>query len=67
MKKSHLVIIVVAVLGGALLFYWYEWRPLSIKKACEEVATKLTAGFGSIGSSNSYEMEFERCLNRYGL
>lgn len=67
MKTSHFFVASIVVVAGAFLFYWYEYRPLSIRKTCEEVATSLTTGIRSVGFSNKYEMEFEQCLNRFGL
>lgn len=35
-KKQYIGIIVLLLLAGASAFYWYEWRPKGIKRACVE-------------------------------
>ncbi len=35
-KYSYSIIVVILILSG--LFYWFEWRPRSIKKDCSFVA-----------------------------
>ncbi len=39
-KTSILIVVVVAVLGGA--FYWYEWRPTQAKKECLKKASDFS-------------------------
>jgi hypothetical protein len=35
-KKQYIGLIVLLLLAGASAFYWYEWRPKEIKRACVE-------------------------------
>ena len=61
--KYWLIILLAAiVLGG--LFYWYEWRPISIIKNCERSA-RITESenMGLI----SYETAYKGCLRFFGL
>jgi hypothetical protein len=38
LKKYWWVILIIAVLGG--MFYWFQWRPTSIRKSCYRVSVK---------------------------
>ena len=69
-KTSILIVVVVAVLGGA--FYWYEWRPTQAKKECLKKAydfSKETLGEkASIDDINKiYDFIYKNCLRKKGL
>lgn len=56
---SVLIIIGIAILGGA--FYWFEYRPSRIRVECEHFA-------GSKGGSYSMKEDaYKFCLNSKGL
>lgn len=75
--KIILIIIILAVLGGA--FYWFEWRPSQIRKECY-FRLQIGGGFSKEKDENdlpSLKMlpvpsekadEFYRnCLREHGL
>lgn len=65
MKKDYLVLLIVALLIiGGLFFYWYEYRPYSIRKSC---ASELV-GIGSVKIGGPVkETNYENCLHSHGL
>lgn len=82
MKKQHYIIIVLAfvIIGGA--FYWYELRPLSLKKDCFTKAdtakqTALNADNNAVMSGleltkradydKIFNDEYSKCLMENGI
>ena len=54
----------ICLLVGGFLFYWYEYRPYSIKRAC----SIHLGGFRLLGASESQKKaEYENCLHSYGI
>jgi hypothetical protein len=72
MNKFTTLIIVVLILSlvGAA-FYWYEWRPQQIVKACNDVANKAKGARFVLGSEKEqterYKAAFELCTRSKGL
>ncbi|MBF8250177.1 MAG: hypothetical protein HW400_778 [Candidatus Levybacteria bacterium] len=61
MKYKKLFILIIIIVG-TLLFYWYEIRPSNIRKSCEyQVFSKNR--YSDTDSNNSYR----QCLIRNGL
>jgi len=74
MKKikeyKYILLIILLVLG--LAFYWFEFRPMTIKRSCSVV--EVTGSYvpvarrvDKIGYMKATEEEYEFCLQRYGL
>lgn len=61
-KKNTLIAIVVLLLATAL-FYWFQWRPSSIRKSCAEEATSKYRGYGSSMANNYYRL----CLVKHQM
>lgn len=69
MKKIYFIIIIITILTGSLLFYWYELRPAKIRIQCtEEINNK------GIVQKVEYNKEplkkvydYNECLQRNGL
>lgn len=65
-KNNKYIILTILVLG--LYFYWYEWRPVHIKKACYQIARESTLERGVIvNSENYFNGAYEMCLKEKGL
>lgn len=67
-KYKYVAVILVFILGSA--FYWFEWRPTQLTKACAEDAEfreyyqKLPDG---ISAGDAYDYFYNLCLNREGV
>ena len=63
--KISLLLIIVLAIGGA--FYWYELRPIQIKKECIEKYqfAFLNGDEGSLAKSD--EINYKKCLVENGL
>jgi len=72
--KKHWWVILIVVIGFGL-FYWFQLRPISIKKECNAVASDLSGeGFkaGKIvaqytGEPYFDEALYEKCLREHGI
>lgn len=69
MKKSYIsALFIIIVLLLASLFYWYEYRPTNIRKACYKVSRKLNlVAFGEEIADKEYDQKYNDCLKSYGL
>ncbi|MDP2926940.1 MAG: hypothetical protein Q8N65_02290 [bacterium] len=56
--KISFLVIVVAIAGGA--FYWYEWRPMQIRKECSKQLQRT-------GSLEARELFYKTCLRGKGI
>ncbi len=61
--KEYIIIIIIGVivLGGA--FYWFELRPLSIKKDCSWIGIRK----GLFDRREATSKEYDFCLRQHGL
>jgi hypothetical protein len=62
-KKYYPIFIIILIILGAV-FYWYEWRPMQIRRECYNTA-RLIWGKGS--GDLLFENEFKDCLLEHGL
>lgn len=53
-KHRNIILIILIILG--FVFYWYEWRPIKIRKECAEK---------HIGNLN--DIFYLNCIRRGGL
>lgn len=71
--KKYKGLIIIALIMG-LAFYWYEWRPTTIKEGCAQYADRV-AGNRIFGEDNipmeeiykTYDNTYENCLKSRGL
>lgn len=59
-KKYKWIIIIGLIIFG-LYFYWYEWRPYTIRKFCGETATRESRII------KLYDEFYKRCMNIQGF
>jgi len=80
-QYRSIILLVVIILGG--LFYWYEWRPVEVRKACSQKSQdeaikslKTRSEFSDkyekaaekgLMSKDDADFYYRRCLNKYGL
>ena len=74
MKKIVITTIVLTLIIGVWLFYWYEWRPSKISKECYQYSQE-----GEIQGDKSFTKEqwqnlkklqdilYKECLKEHGL
>lgn len=63
--KKHRGLIFTIFLIAGLAFYWYEYRPYSVKKLCYR---ESGTGFGLAKLSGVLDdKRYNDCLHRYGL
>lgn len=71
MKHKIPIIIFILLLIGALLFYWFQWRPSETRKECFKYAVdKAIKDSGSNDNTfkdEDYEFRLKYCLQREGL
>jgi len=76
MKKSVLILVIILV--GALLFYWFSYRPKQIRKECHQQAQEwsvIAVPFEEEPDVDKreklqyqkYEPEYRSCLRKNGL
>jgi len=72
--KKQILIGVTILLALVFLFYWFQWRPISIKKYCNEVAiTAMKKECHSDSDScresreREYDNSYQRCIREEGL
>ena len=59
------IIIILVVLAAVLLFYWYEWRPSRLVKACQSWSIdKAKSIEGDRIDVNYY---YKKCLREDGI
>lgn len=54
-KKWILIGVIVVLLIGGFLFYWYEYRPSQIKKECHPIAEEKARSLIIAGSETKTE------------
>lgn len=71
MKIMYFLLALVAIVG---LFYWFEWRPVQIKKTCNaEAESKMpnishSAYFEKNGGFlTQFNLLYDTCLRKKGL
>lgn len=75
-QYKYVILIGMAILG--LAFYWFEWRPMQIRKECAnwaiETINKNNAGRGYVPvaeradrNHKDFDGYYERCLKEKGL
>lgn len=57
--------IIILIVAGIGLFYWYEWRPSQIKKKCNFSA--LESEGKAFTQKGVYDSAYDRCLRGQGL
>jgi len=77
MKNNIIKLLIVLLLGLGLLsfsFYWYELRPINIKKDCAQQVSNMwndrkdTIGFDDILDAQRYfDMYYATCLHKSGI
>ena len=63
MKAIKMSVILMFVLLGAYLFYWFQLRPIKIRKNCEKASQKYDSYFEKRHRNNFYRV----CLVQNGL
>jgi hypothetical protein len=76
-KPNSLPWIILAVIIFSFLFYWFQYRPTSIRKRCHELATEAASikwkkenahrQEEDLYYRNDYDYYYERCLRVKGL
>lgn len=62
MKNRNLLIILLIIIGVSL-FYWFQWRPREIRKNCEyQVFSKNNYSINATGNNH-----YRQCLVENGL
>jgi len=70
-KENWFKIVILLILAS--LFFWYEWRPVQIKKECFKKASDFSTETmdkqeGSIDSFDKiYDFMYKNCLRKEGL
>ena len=67
-EKHKYIILIILVL--ATTFYWYELRPVQIRKECaiKSCLSSNSNGFSCYGKSTSFkEQQYSSCLRENGL
>lgn len=62
-EYKYVILIAIVILVGA--FYWYEWRPSSIRKHCSRSVYEAIRETGA--DSSGYEKVYKICLSKYGI
>jgi len=62
-KYKWFLLVIVIVVGS---FYWFQWRPSSIKKDCVLETAKLLKDQRNI-TIEEYNLLYKVCLNKKGL
>jgi len=62
LKAPLIIFIACAVLIGGGLFYWYEYRPGMVRKACSEFAEKESGRDLFV-----YEIIYRHCVRKNGM
>jgi hypothetical protein len=61
-KKTFLALIILALLIGGGLFYWYEYRPSIVRERCSIEAEKRADKDAFV-----YEIIYRHCLRKNGI
>lgn len=65
-KNPFVISGVIILFIATVSFYWFEWRPLEIRKTCHEEALK-GAGKAESGLQELYEFGYKLCLREKGF
>jgi len=65
-KTIKALLFIFIILVGCGLFYWYEWRPSEVKKACNLEALK-SANEASSEKKRVYDFSYDICLKKNGI
>ena len=69
--KEYKYIIIIALLVLGVAFYWYEWRPIQIRKECSRISQssyELGSRFRTaINPFASPDERYQSCLRNMGL
>ena len=63
-NKIILILVILGLVGG--WFYWYQWRPVQIRKECLEEVNKRIDEPGEI-SVKKAENVYGFCLMEHGM
>lgn len=63
--KNISIILLVAVILG-VVFYWYEYRPVVVRKVCTQKAFELIEASDNEGMSR-WNWIYSTCLHKRGL
>lgn len=69
MKNNKLLIIVFAIIG-LFLFYWFQWRPVTIRSNCHKWIVDLPGNVENLTTDSQivrYKALFESCLHEKGI
>ncbi len=66
LKNPTVISGVIILFIVAFSFYWFEWRPLEIRKACHNEALK-DARKAESGLQELYEFGYKLCLREKGF
>lgn len=66
-EYKGIIILILIVLAGA--FYWYEWRPYSIKKDCIKTSNEMAFATTRTGTSlqDVFTDTYNFCLTTQGV
>jgi hypothetical protein len=67
MVKIKLIIIaIIFVIIISFIFYWFEWRPVKIRKQCDAEAKQKNSTQLFQKINMDYESIYKQCLRRNG-
>ena len=64
--KQYSIIIALAIIAIGFVFYWYEWRPISLRSECAHTTLERAKKL----SGPDYEgvrIAYELCIHERGL
>lgn len=64
LDKYKWFLFAIVIIAGS--FYWFQWRPSSVKQGCVLEVGKLLKGKPTI-TTEEYNLLYKICLNRKGL
>ena len=67
MNKHKIILLIILV--GIGLFYWFQLRPTQIREHCFDLATKAITKSKSdtLNSTEDYDFLYKLCLQRNGV
>ena len=60
--KRPLIILILALLVAGGLFFWYEYRPSTVRARCSTEAEKMAGKDEFV-----YEIIYRHCLRKHGI
>ncbi len=70
-RNTTLIIALILLVSGAICFYWFEYRPSSIRQFCTSDTRALLmdtpAGSTEADYQANYPFYYMKCLNSKGL